>query len=111
MPFPDEIRPLLHELLYVIDRTSRMYRSTFVHAPPQNDQNGFIRFLDLADRTAMQARLVLSEDSAARGLDYEFRPFGHFLGPTLADKMRARRAIHLMEQAPSRSPRPSRGLH
>ncbi len=111
MPCPDEIRPLLHELLYVIERTQRVYRSTFVHAPPPDRGDGFARLIDLADRTAHQTRTVLDADSAARSPAYEFRPFGPFLGPTLAQRMRARRMASPPPMPPPSSPRPGRSLH
>lgn len=118
MLFPNELRPLIHELVYSIERTTRAYKSTFMHLPPPELDRGpssFLRFMDLADRTAMQARAVLDEDSAARAPTCELRPPGHFFGTTLGQRIRARRAA--METAvptpaaPVSTHRPSRGLH
>lgn len=60
---PDVARPTLSELLYTLDRATRLYRESIKHAPGEFDQLGWTTLSDLAERTAEQTRLVLNRTS------------------------------------------------
>ncbi|MCE7949956.1 MAG: hypothetical protein DYH18_02495 [Xanthomonadales bacterium PRO7] len=88
---PDVARPTLSELLYTLDRATRLYRESIKHAPGELDRLGWSTLSDLAERTATQARLVLNRTTMPDRSHYDFEPPLGFIDRALGTRLHERR--------------------
>lgn len=107
-PLPFEFRSILFELLYVLNRTSRLYRSDVLYAPAEIDAPAWKRLCSLAERTATQTQHILDGSSQPRGMDCELRPP---ISQDLEAKLLARRALRAPRPPYGRTTAPRTGLH
>jgi hypothetical protein len=116
MPLPEDLRSTLFELIVLIDRASRRYRSTFVYLPPPEAPDHLLRFFDFAERASVEARAAIENDG--RQLDapsYELRPPDPRIGRRLRERIALRRAMRRSSippfpPRPPERPRPTPGV-
>lgn len=97
----EQSRTILLELLFLLDRAARLYRSSIIDGPTEIEPYGWGQLCDLTERTATQTRLVLERSRKPETMDFTLLPPESFTAPTLAAKIRARRALRMTR--PSRS--------
>jgi len=89
----EPFRTSLYELLYLLDRATRLYRQRVERTSPATDMQELAVWCDLADRTLVQARNILDAESSTRGMRYELKPPEPYIAKMLSEQIIARRAL------------------